>query len=374
MVMDSLRYWANEFHIDGFRFDLGVTLGRERHGFDPGAGFFDAIRQDPVLSELKLISEPWDVGPGGYQLGNHPPGFAEWNDRYRDGVRRFWRGDAGQRPDLAARLSGSGDVFDKGARRPWASINYLASHDGFTLNDVVSYAEKHNEANGEDNRDGHSENYSGNWGAEGPTDDKAVRGLRARVMRSMLLTLFASQGTPMLLAGDEFGRTQEGNNNAYCQDNEISWLDWPAARKPAAEALSQFTARLITLRKRHRLMRAGKFLYGREELAPGVRDIDWFDERGQPLSPGDWNNPEGKALAMRRAEPMDLGQVRLLALLLNASAEPLSFNLAPPDAGWTVLIDSAAPDANKWALESGQIEVMDRSAVLLTAILKPKGV
>ncbi len=373
MVMDSLRYWANEFHIDGFRFDLGVTLGRESYGFDPGAGFFDAIRQDPALTDLKLISEPWDVGPGGYQLGNHPPGFAEWNDRYRDGVRRFWRGDAGQRPDLAARLSGSGDIFDKkGARRPWSSINYLASHDGFTAEDVVSYAEKHNEANGEDGRDGHSENYSANWGAEGETEDPAILELRARVLRSMMVTLFASQGTPMLLAGDEFGRTQHGNNNAYCQDNEISWLDWDQARKPAGEALSQFVARLVALRKRQRLLRPAKFLYGREELAPGIHDIDWFDERGQTLSPEDWNNPEGRALVMRRAEPMDLGQVRLLALLVNASAESLTFNLAPADAGWTVLVDSGSPDAGKRTLEAGQIELMDRSAVLLTAIIKPQ--
>jgi glycogen operon protein len=371
MVMDSLRYWASEFHIDGFRFDLGVTLGRETHGFDPGAGFFDAVRQDPVLAELKLISEPWDAGPGGYQLGNHPPGFAEWNDRFRDGVRRFWRGDAGQRPDMAARLAGSGDVFDKGARRPWASINYLASHEGFTLKDLVSYSGKHNEANGEGNRDGYAENYSADWGAEGPADDPAIRQLRERVMRSMLVTLFASQGTPMLLAGDEFGRSQKGNNNAYCQDNELSWLDWPLARKPAGEALTQFVARLITLRKRNRLMRPTQFLHGLGELAEGVHDIDWFDERGEPLTQTGWADPEGRALAMRRAEVVDGGRLRLLALLVNASAEPIRFRPPPPETGWVLLIDSAAPEAGKREVEGGEIEVKDRAAVLLAAAPRP---
>ncbi len=327
----------------------------------------------PRHERVGPISEPWDIGPGGYQLGNHPPGFAEWNDRFRDGVRRFWRGDPGQRPDLAARLAGSGDIFDKGARRPYASVNYLASHDGFTLNDVASYAEKHNEANGEEGRDGHSENYSANWGAEGETEDAAILELRSRVIRSMLVTLFASQGAPMLLAGDEFGRTQKGNNNAYCQDNDISWLDWNLARKPAGEALNRFTARLIALRKRYPLLRAPKFLYGRDELAPTVHDIDWFDERGQLLSPEDWNNPEGMALAMRRAELMEGGQVRMLFVLLNASPGVLNFKLAPPDVVWTVLLDSADPESPKRALEGTEIEVKDRSAILLTGILRPLG-
>ncbi len=219
MVADSLRHWAQSFHVDGFRFDLGVTLGRDGHnGFDPRSGFFDVLRQDPVLNGLKLISEPWDIGPGGYQLGNHPPGFGEWNDKFRDSTRRFWRGDSGMRPEFANRISGSADLFDMRARRPWASINFVTAHDGQPLEDVVSYEEKHNEANLEDNRDGHSENYSCNWGIEGPTDDPRVRELRDRVKRSMLVTLFASLGTPMLLGGDEFGRTQHGNNNAFCQD------------------------------------------------------------------------------------------------------------------------------------------------------------
>ncbi|MFZ1148889.1 MAG: glycogen debranching protein GlgX, partial [Xanthobacteraceae bacterium] len=214
MVMDSLRYWVTSFHIDGFRFDLGVTLGREAHGFDPGSGFFDALQQDPVLTRVKLISEPWDLGPGGYQLGHHPPGFAEWNDRFRDSTRRFWRGDPGERPELAARLAGSGDLFDRYARRPWASINYVASHDGFTLADVVSFTQRHNETNAEANNDGAVENYSANWGVEGATSDEKITDIRARVRRAMLATVMFADGTPMLLAGDEFGRTQQGNNNA----------------------------------------------------------------------------------------------------------------------------------------------------------------
>src|SRR5215470_5705608 len=256
MVMDSLRYWVNSFHIDGFRFDLGVTLGREAHGFDPGSGFFDALRQDPVLTRVKLISEPWDLGPGGYQLGQHPPGFAEWNDRFRDGVRRYWRGDPGQRADVAARLAGSSDLFDRQARRPWASINFVTSHDGFTLADLVSYAERHNEANGEDNNDGHPENHSANWGVEGPTDDPTILDTRARVQRALLATLLLAQGTPMLLGGDEFGRTQRGNNNAYCQDNEISWFDWRQAASDEGRRLTAFVQRLVALRHRHAVLRS----------------------------------------------------------------------------------------------------------------------
>ncbi len=213
MVMDSLRYWAQSFHVDGFRFDLSATLGREARDFDPGAGFFDAIRQDPVLAPMKLIAEPWDIGPGGYRLGQHPPGFAEWNDRFRDGVRRFWRGDAGQRPEIAARLVGSADIFNHAGRRPWASVNYAACHDGFTLADLVAYERKHNEANQEGNRDGSDANWSRNWGIEGPTTDPAIRATRARVRRAMLASVFFSDGTPMLLGGDEFGRGQQGNNN-----------------------------------------------------------------------------------------------------------------------------------------------------------------
>src|SRR5665213_1169312 len=305
LVMDSLRYWVTEYHVDGFRFDLGVTLGREHEGFDPGSGFFDALRQDPILAKMKLISEPWDIGPGGYQLGRHPAGFAEWNDRYRDGLRRFWRGDPGQRPDFAARLAGSGDLFDRMARRPWASVNYAASHDGFTLADVTSYAERHNEANGEDNRDGHGDNCSANWGIEGPSDDPAIMTIRARLQRAMLATLMFTLGTPMLLAGDEFGRTQQGNNNAYCQDNDVSWIDWTQAHSAEGTALAAFTTRVIGLRKRYSILRCRNYLYGKEETARGVLDMAWFDEQGGTISPEEWNNPEERCLVLRRSARID---------------------------------------------------------------------
>ena len=371
MIADSLRYWATEFHVDGFRFDLGVTLGREPDGFTTSAGFFDVLRTDPCLQRLKLISEPWDIGPGGYQLGRHPPGFAEWNDKYRDGLRKFWRGDGGLRPELAARLSGSGDLFDRRSRRPWASVNYLASHDGYTLNDVVSYEQRHNEANGEDNRDGHGENYSCNWGVEGPTDDAAIQATRDRVRRSMLVSLLTSLGTPMLLAGDEFGRTQQGNNNAYCQDNEINWLDWTEAGSDAGEALTAFTARLIALRKQYPVLHARNFLYGQEEVAPGLLDVDWFDERGESLSPEDWNNEQGRALTMRRASRLEDGSVEIMTLLMNASHDPLAFTLPEPSIfSRRLLIDSADPAAPERELDAGdRIEVQDRSAVLFVGVL-----
>ncbi|MFN3686674.1 glycogen debranching protein GlgX [Salinarimonas sp.] len=370
MVMDSLRYWATSYRVDGFRFDLGVTLGREPHGFDPGAGFFDALRQDPILSRKKLISEPWDIGPGGYQLGHHPPSFAEWNDRFRDGVRRYWRGDSGMRPDLAARLSGSGDMFDRRARRPWASVNFITAHDGFTLADLVAYEEKHNEANGEDNRDGHSNNHSRNWGVEGPTDDPDIRAVRGRVMRAMLTTLMASLGTPMLLHGDEFGRTQHGNNNAYAQDNEISWLDWEEARSPEGEALTDFVARLVRVRRENPVIRCKRFLYG-DPVAEGVLDIEWFDEEGAVPSPEDWNDPERRALTMRRAERRDDGTLVLIAFLLNAADETIRFRLPGAETGWRLLVDSADPDRGEEDLAEAAYEVADHSAAILRVEIPP---
>ncbi|WP_288936486.1 glycogen debranching protein GlgX [uncultured Sphingomonas sp.] len=365
MVADSLRYWATSFGIDGFRFDLGLTLGREDDGFDPGAAFFDVLRQDPVLGRLKLMGEPWDVGPGGYQLGNFPPGFAEWNDKYRDTVRRFWRGDAGQRGELAARLAGSGDLFDRRARRPWASINLISAHDGFTLADTVMYEERHNEANKEDNRDGHSENYARNWGAEGPTDDAAINDARGRVMRSMLTTLLASLGTPMLVAGDEFGRTQQGNNNAYCQDNAISWLDWNAAASEDGQRQIDYVARLADLRRRYPVLRAATFLYGQDSPGQGINDIEWWDERGQQLSAADWDNPEGRALMMRRATRNEAGELEAVSLLLNASSGPITFHLPPPHTARIVLIDSAKPDQGETRIDDSY-EVAPQGAVLLT--------
>ncbi|HJT99287.1 MAG TPA: glycogen debranching protein GlgX, partial [Rhodanobacteraceae bacterium] len=309
MVMDSLRYWATAFRVDGFRFDLGTTLGREAQGFGPESGFFRTIRQDPVLSHLKLISEPWDLGPGGYQLGNHPPGFAEWNDRFRDGVRRYWRGDAGTRGELAARLAGSADLFDRHGREPSASVNFVASHDGFTLHDLTSYAERHNEANREDNHDGHADNLSANWGAEGPTDDAAIVDVRERVKRAMLTTLYVAAGTPMLLAGDEAGRTQQGNNNAYCQDNEISWYDWQLAVEPRARVLTGFVARLAGLRKRFVMLRSPRFHHGASVAGSNIADISWFDAAGAALEQDDWQDSAARALALRRAEASGDGAI-----------------------------------------------------------------
>ncbi len=346
MVADSLRHWAESYHVDGFRFDLGVTLGRNGNdGFDPRSGFFDVLRQDPVLNGLKLISEPWDIGPGGYQLGNHPPGFAEWNDKFRDATRRYWRGDSGMRPEFANRLTGSADLFDWRARRPWASVNFVTAHDGQTLRDVVTYEQKHNAANGEDNRDGHSENYSRNWGAEGPTDDPAIREARDRAIRSMLTTLYCSLGTPMLLGGDEFGRTQQGNNNAYCQDNEISWFDWRALESDDGHALSDFVRRLAAVRRHYPLVRANHFLHGEVQIASEVLDIEWFDERGVHLSEEDWHNQEGRALVMRRARRKPDGSIEAVTMLMNASHEPLVFTFPPPLLDRRLVIDSAEPQA-----------------------------
>ena len=367
MVMDSLRYWATSFHVDGFRFDLGATLGRELNGFDPGCGFFDALLQDPVLSRVKLISEPWDVGPGGYQLGNHPPRFAEWNDRFRDGVRRFWRSDEGMRSDFSARLAGSSDLFDRLGRRPYVSINYVASHDGFTLRDVVSYAERHNEANGEDNNDGHVENYSANWGAEGPSRDPAIEQTRLRLQCAMLATLFLSQGTPMLLAGDEIDRTQQGNSNAYCQDNEISWVDWSLAETDTGKALLAFVARLTSLRRQHPVLRWAKFLHGKDEPAPGIIDIAWFDEQGEIISPEAWNDPHRRTLALRRAERQDDG-IAILTCFFNPEAKDRVFKLPLPRLPTHVLMDSAQPAAPEWKLDGEALTVKARSVVLTRSI------
>ena len=370
MVTDSLRHWVNSFHVDGFRFDLCATLGRERGGYDPGAGFFDALRQDPVLTGVKLIAEPWDIGPGGYQLGNHPPGFAEWNDRFRDGVRRFWRGDAGHRPAIAARLAGSADIFARHGRRPWASVNCVTSHDGFTLQDAVSYVEKHNEANGEANHDGHPANFTSNWGVEGPTDDPAINAVRDRVRRAMLATVFFAAGTPMLLAGDEFGRTQRGNNNAYCQDNEITWLDWRMAASPDGTALTAYVARLAAIRREHPVLRSPVFLHGRVHPAPGIADIAWFDERGETLSADAWNDVEQRTLLLRRAMSGPEGKVSILTLLLNPTNEHRQFRLPAPHVPTRILLDSAEQVADERDLQGSDVPVAAHSAVLLHASIE----
>ena len=295
MVMDSLRYWVEEMEVDGFRFDLGTILGREPEGFDQRGGFFDAIAQDPVLSRVKLIGEPWDIGPGGYQVGGFPPGWGEWNDKYRDTVREYWKGD-NVSTDFAARLLGSGDLYDLRGRRPWASVNFITAHDGFTLNDLVSYNEKHNADNGEDNNDGHNDNRSYNYGEEGPTENPDIIVTRERQKRNFLTTLLFSHGTPMLLAGDEFGRTQKGNNNGYCQDSEISWIDWKGLSEND-EALRDFTRRLIALRASQPLLR-------RESWRDGL-EIRWFNAGGGPQQEEQWD--EGSTLGVSISRP-DLKQ------------------------------------------------------------------
>jgi isoamylase len=371
MVMDSLRHWVTSFHVDGFRFDLGVTLGREATGFDPRSGFFDALRQDPVLTKVKLIAEPWDVGPGGYQLGHHPPGFGEWNDRFRDSTRRFWRGDAGERPELAARLAGSSDLFDQHARRPWASINYAASHDGFALADIVSFAQRHNEANGENNKDGQVENYSANWGVEGSTDDAPIIEKRARARRAMLATVMFAHGTPMLLAGDEFGRTQGGNNNAYCQDNEISWFDWTMVESPEGQQLIRFVSKLIALRQEHTALRSRHFLHGQREPAPGIFDISWFNEDGTEVPESSWTNPEHRLLSLRRATRNADGTVSILSLLLNPTGDEYTFQLPEPALPSQILIDTARPEADLLDLKEQKVLVRGHSAVLVYSNLGP---
>ncbi|GAA6209668.1 glycogen debranching protein GlgX [Cognatishimia sp. WU-CL00825] len=284
MVLDSLRFWVECMGIDGFRFDLATTLGREDHGFDPRGGFFDALRQDPVLSQVRMIAEPWDIGPGGYQLGEFPHEFSEWNDRYRDSVRRYWRGDAHSAQELGARLLGSAEMFDRAGRHSDTSINFLASHDGFTLADTTCYAQRHNHANTENNRDGHHSNYSDNGGVEGPTDDPKIQAVRQRRQRNMLATLFLSQGTPMLLAGDEIGNSQQGNNNAYCQDNALGWVNWDQADTD----LLEFVKSLSRFRKTHLSVRQKRFLHGAARKRDGHPDVDWRDFDGEPL---EWRDP-----------------------------------------------------------------------------------
>jgi glycogen operon protein len=333
MVMDSLRYWVQEMHVDGFRFDLAAALARELHDVDRLSAFFDIIHQDPVLSRVKLIAEPWDVGMGGYQVGNFPVGWTEWNGRYRDTVRRYWKGDPGEVGDLASRLTGSSDLYQDDGRRPYASINFVTCHDGFSLHDLVSYNGKHNEANGEDNRDGANDNASWNCGAEGDTDDDGVIALRERQKRNFLATLFVSQGVPMLLAGDERGHTQKGNNNTYCQDNELSWLNWEFDDR--SRDLLEFTKAAIELFKKEPVLRRRKFFQGRRIRGSEVKDITWFRHDGQELDEQDWTTPVTRCFGIRLAgdaldEVNPRGQAIVgstLLLLFNAHYETLDFLL-----------------------------------------------
>ncbi len=363
MVMDSLRYWVEECHVDGFRFDLASSLGRERESFDPSAGFFDALRQDPVLSRVKIIAEPWDVGPDGYQVGNFPPGWAEWNDRFRDCARAFWRGDDGALPGLARSLLASADTFDKRGRRPWASVNFVTAHDGFTLRDLVSYLHKHNEANLEDNQDGHSHNLSMNFGVEGDTNDPHVLDLRDRMRRNLIVTTLLSQGTPMLLAGDEMGRTQHGNNNAYCQDNEISWIDWKT-RSPRDENFLKFVQRVIRLRQEEPAFRQTLFLHG--QLLDGKRrNVEWLREDGAEMSHSDWHEPDARRVGLLLSPP----GAKCFLLLINGDEAEARFTL-PERLGperWRIVINTAQslPESHETVQPGSDILVPDRAILVL---------
>jgi len=345
MVTDSLRYWVNELHVDGFRFDLGTILAREPNGFDNQSGFLKACNQDPVLRTVKLIAEPWDCGPGGYQVGGFPPGWGEWNDRYRDTVRDFWKGSTPVN-EIAKRLTASGEVFNHLGRRPWCSINFVTAHDGFTLNDVVSYNDKHNEANGENNADGSNDNHSWNCGVEGATDDPAIELLRQRQIRNMLSTLLLSQGTPMLLAGDEFGRTQQGNNNAYCQDDEISWLDWNLSAK--GESLLGFTRTLCELRHKYPILRRNRFLTGAYDEELEVKDLTWISASGEEMQESDWNDPVARCFGMLidgRARPTGVrqrGTEATLLIVMNSYHDFVEFTLPVPSGGgtWKLVLDT----------------------------------
>ena len=355
LIMDSLRYWILEMHVDGFRFDLASALARELHDVDRLGAFFDIIHQDPVISQVKLIAEPWDLGEGGYQVGNFPVLWAEWNGQYRDTVRAYWKGGEGQAGPLGYRLTGSSDLYGKGGRRPYASINFVTAHDGFTLHDLVSHNEKHNEPNGEENRDGHDHNLSWNCGTEGPTDDPAILALRQRQQRNFLATLLLSQGVPMLCGGDEIGRTQQGNNNAYCQDNEVSWFDWKLDKR--RRDLLGFTRFLIELRRRHPVLRRRQFFYGRRIQGSEVKDVAWFRPDGKEMTEEDWTNPQTRCLGLRLAgdamEEVDAqGSLIVddtLLILLNAYHEPLSFTLPAhrPGVKWELVLDSRAPEGRR---------------------------
>ena len=333
MVMDSLRYWVTEMRVDGFRFDLAPALARDGSGFNKFHAFFKAIQQDPVLSQVKLIAEPWDVGDGGYQVGNFPAPFSEWNGKFRDAMRSFWRGDEGFIGEVAYRLTGSPDLYQHDGRRPYASVNFITSHDGYTLNDLVSYNDKHNEANGDENRDGDSHNRSWNCGVEGPTDDPSIDSLRRRQQRNFLTMLFLSQGVPMLLGGDEFGRTQKGNNNAYCQDNEISWLNWQ--RNEKQNRLFEFTKKLIEFRREHPVFRRPKFFQGRRVRGGEIKDVMWFNPGGNEMSDEEWNSPFVRCLGMLiSGDAVDLVDAQgepvrddTFLLLINAHQEPIPFVL-----------------------------------------------
>jgi len=383
LIMDSLRYWVLEMHVDGFRFDLASALARELHAVDRLGAFFDIIHQDPVLSQVKLIAEPWDLGEGGYQVGNFPVGWTEWNGRYRDSMRAYWKGDGGLIGELAYRLTGSSDLYEHGGRRPYASINFVTCHDGFTLHDLVSYNQKHNEANLEDNRDGESHNISWNCGAEGPTPNLHIRELREQQKRNILTTLLLSQGVPMLLAGDEMGHTQQGNNNAYCHDSALTWIDWSLDKE--AQKLQQFVEMLIQLRKQHPIFRRRHFFQGSDIVGAGAKDISWLAPSGREMTEREWQQSFARSLGLFLAgnalEEYDERGRRVeddtMIMLLNAHHESIEFQLPaqPRNARWQVLIDTSFADGKRkdgrFFYSNGSYPLQARSVVLLVRLISP---
>jgi glycogen operon protein len=382
LIMDSLRYWVTEMHVDGFRFDLAPVLARELYEVDRLSAFFDIIQQDPVLSQVKLIAEPWDVGPGGYQVGNFPVGWAEWNGKYRDTVRRFWKGEEGQISELASRLSGSADIYQWTQRAAYASVNFVTAHDGFSLHDLVSYEHKHNAANGEDNKDGYDDNLSRNWGAEGPTEDREIRAARLRAMKNFIATLAFSQGVPMISHGDEIARTQQGNNNTYCQDNEITWVDW-ALDDPRRELLA-FARKVFAIRHWNPVLRRRTFFRGEVINHAGVKDLTWLRADGGELLEEHWQDASAHSLGMlidgnatdehdEHGNPIN-GETMLL--LVNAGESEVPFVLpaaktAAEENGngnrraeprWSTLVDTARDEA---ALEGDAYTLAPHSLVLL---------
>jgi isoamylase len=375
--MDSLRYWVTEMHVDGFRFDLASTLAREFYEVDKLSTFFELVQQDPTISQVKLIAEPWDVGPGGYQVGGFPPQWTEWNGKYRDTMRDLWRGEPGTLGEFASRFTGSADLYERDGRRPVASINFVTAHDGFTLADLVSYNEKHNDANGEDGNDGESHNRSWNCGAEGPTDDEAIRALRARQQRNVLATLLLSQGVPMILHGDELGRSQGGNNNTYAQDSEISWVDWDTADLPLVE----FVAAVVQLRRQHPTFRRARFFNGRpvrREAGAPLPDIEWYRPDGTAMTPEDWDAGFGRAIAVflngdgirerdRRGQPISDAN---FLLFFNAADDTVEFTLPGGDhaAQWETMIDTAGSGADSPLLDAGAtVPITGHAVVVLRA-------
>lgn len=371
MVTDSLRYWATEMRVDGFRFDLATILGRYADGFNERHSFLVACRQDPVLSKVKLIAEPWDCGPGGYQVGGFAPGWAEWNDKFRDNVRAYWKGDRGELGELARRLTASGDLYNQRGRRPFASVNFITAHDGFTLRDVVSYDHKHNEANDENNQDGTDRNLSWNHGSEGATDDPSIRSLRVQQMRNMLATLLFAQGTPMLVAGDEFGRTQHGNNNAYCQDNELSWVDWTLDDE--GRELLAFSQHLIALRRSYPILRRQRFLVGHYNEELDVKDVTWLAPDGSEMTEEHWHDEEARCMGMLmdgRAQPSGVkrsGADATLLLLLNADHQPCEFQLPEVRGGrqWLCRVDTHTAQTVPRPVQQDAVELHGRSLQLL---------